>query len=181
MIKAGDILIAKPFLQDGHFKRSVIYMCEHNNEGSLGFIINKSHGLLLRDIFPHLKNGNFPLYEGGPVSPNQLFYTHTLGDKLSGSQHVIDNVFWGGNFMELCQMIEHGEVSSEQIRFYIGYSGWGEEQLESELERDMWFTKNSNYVDLTRINPDDLWGTELVKIKPGYRAFSDYAFDPSLN
>lgn len=78
-------------------------------------------------------------------------------------------------------MIEHGEVSSEQIRFYIGYSGWGEEQLESELERDMWFTKNSNYVDLTRINPDDLWGEELVKIKPGFRAFSDYAFDPSLN
>ena len=55
MIKAGDILIAKPFLQDGHFKRSVIYLCEHNNEGSLGFITNKSHGMILRDIFPHLK------------------------------------------------------------------------------------------------------------------------------
>lgn len=181
MIKAGDILIAKPFLQDGHFKRSVIYVCERNSEGSLGFIINKSHGLLLRDIFPHLKNGNFPLFEGGPVSPNQLFYTHTLGDKLSGSQHVIGNVFWGGNFMELCQMIENGDVTSDDIRFYIGYSGWGEEQLDGELERDMWFTKSSNYVDLTRINPDDLWGEELVKIKPGYKAFSDYAFDPSMN
>lgn len=136
---------------------------------------------MLRDIFPHLKNGNFPLFEGGPVSPNQLFYTHTLADKLNDSQHVIDDVFWGGNFMELCQLIEHNEVSSEQIRFYIGYSGWGDGQLDGELERDMWFTKKSNYTDLTQINPDDLWGNELIKINPGYKVFSDYSFDPSLN
>jgi putative transcriptional regulator len=181
LIKAGDILIAKPFSQDGHFKRSVIYLCEHNKEGSLGFMINKSHGLLLKDIFPHLKNGIFPLYEGGPVSPNQLFYTHTLGTKLSDSQHIVDDIYWGGNFFELSQMIEKGEVSSEQIRFYIGYSGWGEEQLDAELENNMWFTKNSNYNELVHLNPDELWGEELVKIHPGYHAFSDYSFDPSLN
>jgi putative transcriptional regulator len=181
LIKAGDILIAKPFSQDGHFKRSVIYVCEHNKEGSLGFMINKSHGLLLKDIFPHLKNGNFPLFEGGPVSPNQLFYTHTLGTKLSESQHIKDNIYWGGDFFELSQMIENGEVSSEQIRFYIGYSGWGVEQLDGELERDMWFTKNSNYHELVHLNPEELWGEELVKIKRGYKAFSDYAFDPSMN
>ena len=181
MIKAGDILIAKPFLQDGHFKRSVIYMCEHNNEGSLGFIINKSHGMILRDIFPHLKNGNFPLFEGGPVSPNQLFYTHNLGSKLSDSQHIIGDVYWGGNFFELSQMIEHGEVNSSQIRFYIGYSGWSGEQLSQEIENDMWFAKSANYADLLKVAPQELWGEQLTKINPSYRVFSDYAFDPSLN
>lgn len=181
MIKVGDILIAKPFLQDGHFKRSVIYVCEHNKDGSLGFVVNKSHGLLLRDIFPHLKNGNFPLFEGGPVSPNQLFYTHTLGAKLGGSQHIIDNIYWGGNFLELCQMIEEGEVGQRDIRFYIGYSGWGEEQLDTEMENNMWFTKDADYVNLVQENPDDLWGNELVKINSSYKVFSDYAFDPSLN
>ena len=89
MVKAGDILIAKPFLQDGHIKRSVIYMGEHSEEGSLGFILNKPHGLLLRDIFPHLKNGNFPLFDGGPVSPNQLFYTHTVGANLTDSVETV--------------------------------------------------------------------------------------------
>ena len=181
MIKVGDILIAKPFLQDGQFKRSVIYLCEHTNEGSLGFVINKSHGLILRDIFPHLKNGNFPLFDGGPVSPNQLFYTHSLGSKLSDSQHVINNVYWGGNFFELSEMIEKGNVSPEEIRFYIGYSGWGAEQLSAEIENDMWFTKTSDYSQLMEDNPEELWGKELVKINPGYKAFTDFSFDPSLN
>lgn len=181
MIKAGDILIAKPFLQDGHFKRSVIYLCEHNNEGSLGFMINKSHGMVLRDIFPHLKNGNFPLFEGGPVSPNQLFYTHTLGAKISESQHVIDDVYWGGNFFELSEMIEKGEVASHQIRFYIGYSGWSEDQLNQELENDMWFSKTGNYTKLVKTEPQELWGEELITINPGYKAFTDFSFDPSLN
>jgi putative transcriptional regulator len=181
LIKAGDILIAKPFLQDGHFKRSVIYVCENNAEGSLGFILNKSHGMVLRDIFPHLKNGNFPLFEGGPVSPNQLFYTHTLGNKLSESQHIINDVYWGGNFFELSELIEKGEVGSEQIRFYIGYSGWGEKQLEEEMDSDMWFSKSAEYHELAKTPPDDMWATELVKINAGYKAFTDFSFDPSLN
>jgi putative transcriptional regulator len=181
LIKAGDILIAKPFLQDGHFKRSVLYICEHNNEGSLGFVINKSHGLLLRDIFPHLKNGNFPLFEGGPVSPNQLFYTHTLGTTLSDSQHVTGNVYWGGNFFQLSEMIEKGEVTANEIRFYIGYSGWGAEQLTAEIDNDMWFDIPADYHKLIEINPDEVWGEELVKINPGYKAFTDFSFDPSLN
>ena len=116
LIKAGDILIAKPFLQDGQFKRAVIYMSEHNIEGSLGFIINKPHGLLLKDIFPHLKKGNFPLFEGGPVSPNQLFYTHTLGQKIKDSVEVANGVYWGGDFFEVTRMIEQGHLSPKEIR-----------------------------------------------------------------
>lgn len=181
MVKAGDILIAKPFLQDGRFKRSVIYMGEHSTEGSLGFILNKPHGLLLRDIFPHLKNGNFPLFDGGPVSPNQLFYTHTLGKQLSDSLEIGEGVYWGGNFFDLSQMIEQGQVSSAEVRFYIGYSGWGEGQLPHELESGSWLTNHSAYTDLMNTMPTELWGVELMKINPGYRAFADFSFDPSLN
>lgn len=181
MIKAGDILIAKPFLQDGQFKRSVIYLCEHNKEGSLGFVINKSHGLLLSDIFPHLKKGNFTIYDGGPVSPNQLFYTHTLGGKLADSQHVTGNVYWGGNFFALSEMIEKGQVAADEIRFYVGYSGWGADQLTAEIENDMWFIKPADYIKIVGANPEEVWAEELVKINPGYKAFTDFSFDPSLN
>lgn len=181
MVKAGDILIAKPFLQDGQFKRSVIYMGEHSDEGSLGFILNKPHGLLLRDIFPHLKNGNFPLFDGGPVSPNQLFYTHTLGMKLTDSVEIGEGVYWGGNFFELSHMIEHGEISAKQVRFYIGYSGWSKDQLSKELEGESWFTHKTAYDELMNSSPVEMWGIELMKIDPGYRAFTDFAYDPSLN
>lgn len=180
-MKAGDILIAKPFLQDGRFKRAVIYMGEHNDEGSLGFILNKPHGLLLRDIFPHLRNGNFPLFDGGPVSPNQLFYTHTLGTMLTDSLEIGDGVYWGGNFFDLSQMIEQGQVLPSQVRFYIGYSGWGKGQLPAELESGSWFTNTTAYKNLITTPPAELWGVELVRINSGYRAFADYSFDPSLN
>jgi len=181
LITAGDILIAKPFLQDGVFKRSIIYLCQHNNEGSLGFIINKSHGMFLGDIFPNLKNSNFPIFDGGPVSPNQLFYTHTLGSKLKGSKHIVDDVFWGGNFHELSKLIEAKKINPEQIRFYIGYSGWSPNQLSNELNNNMWHTKKSIYNNLLQTSNNELWGKELLKINKSYKAFTDYSFDPSLN
>lgn len=181
MIHAGDILIAKPFLQDAFFKRSVIYMCEHNEKGSLGFIINKPQGLLLKDIFPHLKHGNFLLFEGGPVSPNQLFYTHTLGAKLSDSMEIANGIYWGGNFFELSDLIEQGKVLPNQIRFYVGYAGWNQDQLEEEMKNDSWFTHHTKYANLVNVDPEELWGQELIKINPGFKAFSDFAFDPSLN
>ena len=181
MIKAGDILIAKPFLQDGHFKRSVIYLCDNNQEGSLGFMINKPIGMVLSDLFPHLKNADFPLFEGGPVSPNQLFYTHTLGQNLSGSQHIIDDVYWGGNFFELSQLIEDGKVQSDQIRFYIGYSGWSQGQLDNEINNNMWFNISEKHAVLIQKKAEDIWGDELIKINPAHKVFSDYAYDPSLN
>ncbi len=181
MVKPGEILIAKPFLQDDYFKRTIIYTVEHNSTGSLGFVLNKPHGLWLKDIFPHLKNGNFPLFEGGPVSPNQLFYTHTIGLKLSDSIKIAEGVFWGGNFFELSQMIENNELNPNEIRFYIGYSGWSAGQIDVEMEKEMWFIRPANYKELLKSNSEQMWATELNKINPGFKAFSDFSFDPSLN
>lgn len=156
-------------------------MCEHNANGSLGFVINKPQGLYLKDIFPHLKNANFPLFEGGPVSNNQLFYTHTLGLKISDSIEITKGVYWGGNFLEISHMIEHGKLSNNDIRFYIGYAGWGEMQLEQEMLTNTWFTVKGDYDELMLTHPEDIWGDELTKINPGYKAFTDFPFDPSLN
>lgn len=181
MIKQGNILIAKPYLQDVYFKRSIIYICENSDGGTLGFIINKPHGLLLKDVFPHLKNGNFPLFEGGPVAPQELFFTHTLGLKLSDSIEITRGVYMGGDFKELSQMIEQGKISNKQVRFYIGCSSWSPNQLQEEIEANSWFEESANYDELMQTDPDDIWGDELTKINPGFKAFSDFSFDPSLN
>jgi putative transcriptional regulator len=181
LTQAGDILIAKPFLQDGYFKRSVIYVGEHNEHGSIGFVLNKPHGLILRDIFPQLNKGNFRIYEGGPVASQELFYTHTLGLKLSDSIEISKGVYMGGDFNELSHLIEHGKISSNQIRFYVGHAGWSPGQLNNEILHNSWFVEPANYDDLITIHTDDMWGNELLKINPSYKAFSDFSFDPSLN
>jgi len=181
LLSAGDILIAKPFLQDGFFKRSVIYMCEHNDEGSLGFILNRHQGLLLKDIFPHLKNGNFPIFEGGPVSSNQLFYVHSLGKQLTDAIHIKDEIYWGGNFFELSELIENEKVTLNQIQFFVGYSGWDKAQLYNELKSDSWVITHTPYNKLKQIPTQELWGAELTKINPSFKVFSDYNYDPSMN
>lgn len=126
-------------MQSEYFYRSVIYLCEHNKEGSLGFVLNKPTGLLLNDVY------------------------------------------WGGDFMALCSMIEKNQIQAHQIRFYIGYSGWGAEQLEDEILNDSWFHHAGNYKQLTTQLPDNVWGQEMIKISPSHKVFADYAFFPSLN
>lgn len=177
----GKYLIANPFLADVYFKRSVIFVTEHNDQGSLGFIMNKPSGLFVRDMFPHIKNGNFPVYEGGPVSKNNLYYIHTLGQKLSDSIAIEKGLYWGGNFFELAHMIEHGKIKSYEIRFFVGYAGWTEGQLQEEIQANSWFVSPANKDLLLSMDHKELWGEELKKIKSGYKAFSDFSFDPSLN
>lgn len=181
MIKQGNILIAKPYLQSAYFKRTVIYLCEHSEFGSLGFVMNKPHGILLKDIFPHLKGGHFPLFEGGPVATQELFFIHTLGLKLSDSIEVSKGIYMGGNFTELCHMIEQKKINNKQIRFFVGCTSWDENQLESEIKRDDWFEEPVNYDEMIDSDPNELWGNELIKINPSFKAFSDFSFDPSLN
>jgi putative transcriptional regulator len=177
----GQFLIAHPMLQDGYFKRAVIYITEHNEEGSLGFVINFKTDLLLRDLFPHIKNGNFPIYEGGPVSKNQLYYIHTLGEELSESISIGNNLFWGGNFFELAHLIEHGKVSKDDIRFFVGYSGWTPKQLDDEMIQKAWFANPADPKDVLTADHKTLWGIELEKIKDSYKVFAEIGFDPNLN
>lgn len=177
----GDFLIAHPMLSDGYFKRAVICLTEHNQDGSLGFILNFKTDLLLRDLFPHIKNGNFPVYEGGPVSKNQLYFIHTLGHNISNSIKIKDNLYWGGDFFELAHLIEHGKVKTYDVRFFVGYSGWTAGQLEEELIQKAWFKNEADSYTILRNNYKTLWGDELSKLKESYKVFSEIAFDPNLN
>lgn len=177
----GDFLIAHPMLQDGYFKRAVIYLTEDNDEGSLGFVLNFKTDLMLRDVFPHIKNGNFPVYEGGPVSKNQLYYIHNLGNDLSESIKIKDGLYWGGNFYELAHMIDHGKVKNHNVRFFVGYAGWTPGQLKEELIQKAWFINEAENHMVLNNNPKNLWGDELAKIKESYKLFSVIGFDPNLN
>ncbi len=177
----GKLLIAHPLLNDGFFNRAVIYMTNNNDEGSFGFILNFKTEFKLRDIRPQIKNGNFPIYEGGPVAKDQLFFLHTLGQKVNDSFHVKDNIYFGGDFNDMLQLIEHGKVKQHEVRFFMGYSGWGEEQLEKEIKTTSWMVNDHDSDDLLTINYSDLWKQKLEEINQNYGIFAEIGFDPSVN
>lgn len=177
----GQLLIAHPLLNDGFFNRSVVYLTNHGEEGSVGFNLNFKTQFLLRDVRPQVKNGNFPIYEGGPVAKNQLFFLHMLGHDVADSIHISHNIYIGGDFNELLHLIEHGKVKSYDVRFFAGYSGWSEGQLEAELKNRQWLVHNPPDSHFFTHEPENLWGSELGAIKDSYSIFADFGCDPSMN
>lgn len=177
----GKLLIAHPLLNDGFFNRSVVYITQYADEGAVGFVLNFKTQFKLRDVRPQVQNGNLPIYEGGPVAKNQLFFLHTLGEKLTDALHVEDNLYLGGDFNELLHLIDHENVSEEQVRFFVGYSGWEKDQLENEIEKGSWYVNNGDPNSILKIATDKLWGHELEKQKQSFKVFGDIGFDPSMN
>lgn len=177
----GKLLIAHPLLNDGFFNRSVVYISQYSDEGVVGFVLNFKTQFKLRDVRPQVQNGNLPIYDGGPVAKNQLFFLHTLGEKLTDALPVEDHLFLGGDFNELLHLIDHENVSEKDVRFFVGYSGWEKEQLENEIEKGSWYVNDTDSSTILKIAPSELWGYELEKQKTTYKIFSEIGFDPSMN
>src|SRR4029077_16781585 len=94
----GKILISEPFLNDPNFKRTIILLAEHNEEGSIGFILNKPTNLKIKDTIEDFPEFDAIVYYGGPVQLNTLQFIHKAGDIIEGSLEIADGLFWGGSF-----------------------------------------------------------------------------------
>jgi putative transcriptional regulator len=180
-ILQGQILVARPLLNDGGFKRTVILLAEHNDQGSLGFILNKPMHLSLKDVLPNMDHLKLPVYYGGPVAQNQLFYIHTAGNKIADSMHITGNYYWSGNFTDVVDGLKNHTLQPSQIRFFIGYSGWGQGQLENELEEKAWGSLDSFTSELINKHPDDMWPEHVARLGGNYKVFADLPQEPSLN
>lgn len=181
-MESKNLLVAHPLLWDGYFRRAVIFLTfPEGPEGAMGFVLNFRTNLFLRDVRPGLKRGNFPIYSGGPVATNNLFFFHNLGDKISESNEIAPNVFFGGNFDELIDLIEMGMVSDENLRLFIGYSGWSEGQLSEEIKNNAWFTTHIQEQELLKPMGIDAWAEYLYRIKRSLRIFGLLGYDVCLN
>ena len=134
----GKILISEPFLRDATFGRSVVLLIDHTEEGSMGLIINKQLPIFVNDIIKEFKYiEDIPLYKGGPIATDTLFYLHTLAD-ISGAIPISKGLFLNGDFEEIKRYILQGNQIDRYIRFFLGYSGWESEQLSTELRENTW-------------------------------------------
>src|SRR5688572_9535509 len=142
LITAGEILIADPFLRDPNFMRTVVFICEHQESGSFGFVLNKKYEQDLGDLIADLEGNNFPVYYGGPVQVDTVHFLHQRPELISGGLEVTDGIFWGGDFSDVTELIKANRLREIDIRFFVGYSGWSEGQLEEEMKTKSWITSN---------------------------------------
>ena len=179
--KRGRILITEPFLEDDYFERSIILLCEHNDEGSFGFVLNNYTDLSLQEIV------DFPEFDtkisiGGPVSKQHLYFIHTLGDKIGDSIPISDHIYMGGDFEQVREQIKMGLINSDEIRFFIGYSGWTKKQLDTELAQNAWLVSEiMDEAKLMDISYTSIWEDYMKNQGGKYKAFAQFPTNYKLN
>lgn len=178
---SGRILISEPFLQDFYFRRSVVLLADHNKEGSFGLILNKPVESRLRDVMDEFNDFNPTLYLGGPVQTDALFFIHRLGDKIENSLKITGNIHWGGNIEQIKEMIHLNQISEQDIRFFVGYSGWSPNQLDREMEEKAWAVTDKNVEKLMNTEPDQMWENALENMGSVFKQWVNFPADPTWN
>jgi len=177
----GKILISEPFLPDTFFNRTIVYLTDHNPEGSVGFILNKKLDIRVSDAISGFEGWDENLNMGGPVAPDTLHYIHTLGHMIPQSVNVDDDIYWGGEIDTIRMMIRDGSIRHSQIRFFLGYSGWSAGQLERELGENSWVIARVRSEIIMNSRGRDSWKRVLKGMKNKYRVWANFPESPEMN
>jgi putative transcriptional regulator len=177
----GTLLIAEPFLKDPNFMRTVVFLCDHQEEGSFGFVINKTFNHTLDELMNDLEELKLPVFYGGPVQMDTIHFLHQYPDLIPGSFQVMDGIYWGGDFETAISLIKEGSLDLTRIRFYIGYSGWGNGQLNDELKEKSWLTAQATRKLVFHKNIEEIWKDSLKELGGDYEMMANFPIDPQLN
>ena len=174
----GKLLVARPsILGDPSFGRSVIVIAEHNDESALGFIVNQPTHYTLSDLLPEFKL-DIPVFQGGPVDKDRMFYIHPL-KTIPNAKQIGTDLYWGGDLEAIISAINNRELSSNEVKFLLGYTGWGKDQLSQELKENSWLLIKNNY-DLF-LEETTLWGTILRELGGESALYASAPSHPGLN
>ena len=176
----GKLLLSAPFLTD-IFKRSVVYLTEHDDKGSIGFIINKPMNMKIYDVIEDFPEFDANVYYGGPVQQEMLNFFHKSGDQIDGGFELKDGLFWGGDYETLKILADNGSLNPDDFRFFLGYAGWSPNQLDDELETNSWIVNDSKLQDVFSKEPDKLWHKILKEMGGEYSIISTFPENPSVN
>lgn len=177
----GNVLVAEPFMQDEYFKRSVVYICDNNSDGTVGFILNEPLDLRLSEVIREELSFDAQLYLGGPVEAESLFFIHQCAD-LKDSLEVSEGIFWSGDFEMLKELILLGKIAPHELRFFLGYSGWDKKQLKDELKNESWLIGKIQKETLFDTNDSsNLWKNILKQMGKEQALLSTFPDNPNLN
>ncbi|WP_115463143.1 YqgE/AlgH family protein [Winogradskyella aurantiaca] len=178
----GQLLIAEPsIIGDLSFNRAVILLADHNSLGSVGFILNKPLDYNLKDLIDGTES-TIRVFNGGPVEQDNLYFIHTSPELIPNSIEIANGIYWGGDFNIVLDLINSGAISGDNIKFFLGYSGWDENQLDSELESKAWLVSNNTYKNaiVSKLGKT-FWRDKMLELGGDYCIWSNAPENPSYN
>ncbi|WEK34506.1 MAG: YqgE/AlgH family protein [Candidatus Pseudobacter hemicellulosilyticus] len=137
-MKAGIFLTSTELLDDSIFEKAVVFITEYNDKGAVGFMINKPFSRNFNELEEFRHSPALPMYEGGPVDQEHLYFIHRRPDLIQGGTPVANGIFWGGDFKETVRLINNNTLTEKDIRLFIGYCGWNTGELDAEVEEGSW-------------------------------------------
>lgn len=177
----GTLLLSEPYLADPNFERTAILLTEHNEEGSVGFILNKPSDSRVSEVMDTMKDFDSRIYIGGPVQQDTLHFIHRV-PILEDAIEIGNSLFWGGDFEQLTSLIETHQANVLDIKFFLGYSGWSPGQLEEELKMDSWIVSDQVSDALVfETNPELMWKEAMRSLGGRFSVYSNYPEDPRMN
>jgi len=179
--KKGRILISEPSFNDSIFFKSVVLLTHHNDDESIGLILNQPTKINLNEILNNIPLSDFPVYIGGPVAKQSLQFIHTLGSLIPESKQITENIYFGGDFNTILKLMQNKKITKNEIRFFVGYSGWGEDQLNTEIREDSWLVESLKDDFCMQYSTPKLWNEIIRNQKSDYAIWVNMPKDPNLN
>ena len=179
-LQKGALLVSEPMLPDPNFFRSVILLTKHDPSGTVGFVLNHISVVNVDNVLPEFGVEGIPIFIGGPVGNDQLFFIHTLGHQISGTTEIMDGLYMGGDMEELETLLNSGIASIDQVRFFVGYSGWEDEQLALEVEDNSWIVAETTPQQVMR-DSDEYWKEVMTGLGKKFEVLSRFPSNPDLN
>ena len=180
----GFFLIANPVLPDPNFSRTVVLLCNHNEEGSFGLVVNRAANLSATDVFA---GHDFPevlgdkIYVGGPVSQSQVFYLCRSPEPIPEMETVCPGVHMGMRWNSLDRVVNLLEDPERDIRFYLGYSGWASGQLAGEMGHRSWLTCYAKDNFVFGEHENEIWYNVVRSLGKDYEYLLHAPTNPNLN
>jgi putative transcriptional regulator len=174
---AGKLLVSSPSLLDPNFRRTVVLMTHHDEDGAMGLVLSRPSTLSVADTVPGLADlpGADSVYVGGPVQTDVIVALVELDEPNEEVPPVIGSVGY------LPGEPDTDELEIARVRVFAGYSGWGPGQLEAELAEPAWIVVRAEPDDVFAPDPDELWRTVLYRKGGKYKLIATMPFDPSVN
>jgi len=178
----GLLLVAEPsIIGDVSFNRSVVLLAEHNEEGSVGFILNKPLEYTLKDFISEI-DSTLPVYNGGPVEQDNLYFIHRIPELIPDSIEISSGIYWGGDFSSVMELLLQHKIDESQIRFFLGYSGWESTQLNQELQLNSWVVAPNDYKNEIIGKPyTNFWKEKMIEFGGDYLIWSNSPENPAYN